>query len=76
MTNKSPSNQSLQIDNDFDGDLLVINNQNYFLGQTFENGLADPEVKKYSGDLIYVDNRSPITRSANQREDIKIVLQF
>jgi len=70
------SNQSLQIDNDFDGDLLVINNQNYFLGQTFENGLADPEVKKYSGDLIYVDNRSPITRSANQREDIKIVLQF
>ena len=41
---------------------MYINNENYYLGQTFENGLADPEVKKYSGDLIYVDNRSPITR--------------
>ena len=70
------SNQSLKIDEDFDGDLLVINNQNYFLGQNFNNGVAGPEVKKYSGDLIYVDNRPSITRSPNQREDIKIVLQF
>lgn len=70
------SNQSLKIDNNFNGDVIAINNQNYYLGQTFENGLADPEVEKYSGDLIYVDNRPSIIRSENQREDIKIVLQF
>ena len=36
----------------------------------------DPEVKKYSGDIIYVDNRPSITRSTNQKEDIKVILQF
>ena len=70
------SNQILEIDIDFNGDLLVINNQNYFLGQDFIDGVSGPEVKKYSGDLIYVDNRPSITRSSSQREDIKIVLQF
>jgi len=70
------SNQTLQIDNNFDGDIFTINNLNYYLGQSFNNGISNPEVKKYSGDLIYVDNRPSITRSQNQREDIKIVLQF
>jgi hypothetical protein len=54
----------------------VINNKTYYLGQNFIGGLADPEVEKYSGDIIYVDNRPAITRSVNQREDIKVVLQF
>lgn len=70
------SNQALKIDENFDGDFMQINNQNYFLGQSFNNGVSGPEVQKYSGDLIYVDNRPSITRSPNQREDIKIVLQF
>jgi hypothetical protein len=48
----------------------------YNLGQYFESGLANPEVKKYSGELIYIDNRPSITRSQNQKEDIKVVLQF
>ena len=54
----------------------VINNRKYFLGQSFIQGVANPEVKKYSGNIIYVDNRPSITRSANQREDIKVILQF
>ena len=54
----------------------VINNRKYFLGQSFVQGVANPEVKKYSGNIIYVDNRPSITRSANQREDIKVILQF
>lgn len=74
-------NSTVAIDTSF-GSLLspgistVINNRTYFLGQTFIKGLADPEVKKYSGDIIYVDNRPPITRSQNQKEDIKVILQF
>ena len=54
----------------------VINNRTYYLGQSFSKGVSNPEVKKYSGNIIYVDNRPSITRSANQREDIKVILQF
>tara|TARA_B100001109_G_scaffold40894_1_gene32293 strand:- start:249 stop:1817 length:1569 start_codon:yes stop_codon:yes gene_type:complete len=54
----------------------VINNRKYFLGQSFVQGVANPEVEKYSGTIIYVDNRPSITRSSNQREDIKVILQF
>ena len=54
----------------------VINNRTYYLGQSFTQGVANPEVEKYSGTIIYVDNRPSITRSANQREDIKVILQF
>ena len=54
----------------------VINNRTYNLGQSFIKGVAQPEVKKYSGNIIYVDNRPSITRSTNQKEDIKVILQF
>ena len=55
---------------------MQINNRTYNLGQSFVNGLANPEVQKYSGNIIYVDNRPPITRSQNQKELIKVILQF
>jgi hypothetical protein len=64
------------IDNSFTGVSTTLINKLYKLGQYFENGLANPEVKKYSGNIIYVDNRPSITRSANQKEDIKVILQF
>jgi len=72
---------SLEIDTDFGtesnpGITTVINNRTYSLGQEFQNGISNPEVKKYSGDIIYVDNRPSITRSQNQKEDIKVILQF
>ena len=54
----------------------VINNKTYYLGQTFIAGVANPEVSKYTGNIIYVDNRPSILRSVNQREDIKVILQF
>ena len=74
--NITGSNQDLKIDNTFSDDKFVINNLSYYLGQSFTKGLSAPEVKKYSGDLVYIDNRPSITRSEKQREDIKIVLQF
>jgi len=64
------------IDTTFNGASAVINNKTYYLGQTFVSGLSDPEVKPHSGNIIYVDNRPSITRSANQKEDIKVILQF
>jgi hypothetical protein len=51
-----------------------INNIN--LGQSFIRGISNPEVQKYTGNIVYVDNRPSILRSINQKEDIKIVLQF
>ena len=76
------SNEStLGIDTSFGGTgnpgiSTVINNRTYYLGQSFIQGVSNPEVKKYSGNIIYVDNRPSITRSSNQREDIKVILQF
>ena len=54
----------------------IINNITYYLGQNFTDGISNPEVKRHSGNIIFVDNRPAITRSVNQKEDIKIVLQF
>jgi len=73
----TPSTGSnLQIDENFSGITTVINNRTYYLGQSFTSGVAGPEVKKHAGNIIYVDNRPSITRSSNQKEDIKIILQF
>jgi hypothetical protein len=66
----------LTIDTTFSGISTIINSKTYYLGQDFVNGLSNPEVKKYSGNIIYVDNRPAITRSSNQKEDIKVILQF
>ena len=67
---------SLSIDTTFTGISTVINSRTYYLGQSFTSGVSNPEVKKYSGNIIYVDNRPSITRSSNQKEDIKVILQF
>ena len=61
--------------------LMVILSQyqlekNQSLGQTFVSGKANPDVKKYSGDIIYVDNRAPVTRTPSQKEEVKIVIEF
>lgn len=66
----------LRIDSSYTGISTQINNRTYYLGQSFTNGVSNPEVKKYSGNIIYVDNRPSITRSKNQKEDIKVILQF
>jgi hypothetical protein len=67
---------NLTVDTSFSGITTTINSKTYYLGQTFGNGISYPEVKKYSGNIIYVDNRPSITRSSNQKEDIKVILQF
>ena len=46
------------------------------LGVNFENGLANPEINKGSGEVVYLDNRPVITRNSRQKEDIKIILEF
>ena len=67
---------NLSIDATFSGLSTSINSRTYYLGQTFVNGLSNPEVEKHSGNIIYIDNRPSIRRSSNQKEDIKVILQF
>jgi hypothetical protein len=70
------TNNTLGIDTNFSGITTTINSRTYNLGQEFASGVSNPEVEKYSGNVIYVDNRPSITRSSNQKEDIKVILQF
>ena len=70
------SGNTLTIDQSFTGVSTVINNRTYYLGQEFNKGISNPEADKYSGDIIYVDNRPSVTRSSSQKEDIKVILQF
>ena len=43
---------------------------------TFTSGYANPELEADSGDILYVENRRPISRASDQTEDIKIVVEF
>ena len=43
---------------------------------TFTDGYANPELASDSGDIIYKENRRPISRATDQTEDIKIIVEF
>jgi hypothetical protein len=43
---------------------------------TFTNGYANPELQPDSGNIIYRENRKPISRATDQTEDIKIIVEF
>ena len=55
---------------------ITINSKIINLGVTFNDGLANPEINKKTGDIIYVDNRPLVSRNVRQKEDIKIILEF
>jgi len=38
--------------------------------------LTNPEVEPYSGEVIFLENRTPINRAGDQIETIKLVLEF
>ena len=68
--------ETVGIDTTFTGVSTSVNSKTYYFGQSITSGIASPEIEKYSGDIIYIDNRPEVTRATNQREDIKIVLEF
>ena len=38
--------------------------------------ITTPGLQPYSGDIIYVENRVPISRASDQIEDVKLIIQF
>ena len=45
-------------------------------GISVTNGYGGGEIKKNSGNIIYVENRKAVNRSNDQIEDIKLVIEF
>jgi hypothetical protein len=67
---------SYTINTGYTGNEVDIGGTIYYLGQSFNGGLSNPDINIKSGDVVYVDNRASVTRSSQQREDIKIILEF
>jgi hypothetical protein len=42
----------------------------------FVDSVTVPDLERYSGQLLYIDNVLPIERAEDQTEDFKIVLKF
>jgi hypothetical protein len=70
------SSGSSSIDTNLNGSVVVVNSKQINLGVTFTNGLANPEINKKTGTIIYIDNRPEVQRDSRQKEDIKIILEF
>jgi hypothetical protein len=64
------------IDSSVNGNTVVIGSTTFYLGQNFVGGVSEPDINTKSGEILYVDNRASVTRASQQREDIKIVLEF
>jgi hypothetical protein len=44
--------------------------------QSFTSGYSASELDADSGDVIYVENRAPITRATDQTENVKLIIEF
>lgn len=51
--------------------------QNAAINNTsFTAGYANPEMQPDSGDVLYIENRKPISRASDQTEDVKLIVEF
>ena len=74
---KSGGSFSVNVDQNFSGVTTTLANGRVVnLGVNFTDGLANPEINKRKGEIIYLDNRPSVTRNERQKEDVKIVLEF
>jgi hypothetical protein len=38
--------------------------------------IISPDLEPFTGEILYLENRRPITRAPDQTEDIRIVMEF
>ena len=36
--------------------------------------LRNGDIDKFSGEILYIENRAPVQRNSNQTEDLKVVI--
>lgn len=58
------------------GDSITIGGLETSTINTGLNSVKDSELKRGSGEIIYIDNRNTISRAEDQTEDFKIILEF
>lgn len=46
------------------------------IGTVSNVNTAFPEVQRYSGQVMYVENRGAVSRAADQIEDIKLIIEM
>ena len=81
--------QKLDLDDDETVETIYLQEilPNITVGSTFENlttgtsgitinSVTNPEISNHSGEIVYIDNRRPITRDEKQVETIKIIINF
>ena len=51
-------------------------NSSTYNNTVFVSGYSNPEMQPDSGDVIYIDNRKPISRASDQTEDVNLVVEF
>lgn len=56
--------------------VITVGTKQIDTGVQFSSGLANPEINKKTGDILYIDNRPVVKRDSRQKEDIKIILEF
>ncbi len=78
ITNITVGGSGATIDTAVNGTSIITTDDGKLVdaGVTFTNGLANPEINKKTGDILYIDNRPVVTRDSRQKEDIKIILEF
>ena len=54
----------------------VLTNTTQNINNLSINSITNPEVDSATGEVIYLDNRSPVVRSADQVEQIKALIRF
>ena len=56
----------------------VVTGQTSAQADTLEssNAVGNPEVDRQSGEILFLENREPISRTATQIEDIKVIIEF
>ena len=73
---KTGADFKVDINATMSGITTVVGDKLINLGVEFTNGLANPEINKKTGDIIYIDNRKEVERDSRQKEDVKIILEF
>ena len=69
-------NFSASVDTAFSGSTATVGGKTVQLGVEFTNGVAESEINKPSGEILYLDNRPLVPRNPRQKEDVKIILEF
>ena len=44
--------------------------------QANTSAIVGGDLEKFSGDVLYIENRSPVTRADDQIEDVKLIIEF